>query len=504
MKKTRLLQSASVVAVLLITAACGSGSNSQQAQQPSQTIISPPSVPLTQLSTDTFTNPGSQHATEVEASASAFGSTIVTAFQVGRIFNGGASDIGYATSTNAGDQWTSAFLPGITTYDKGTYRAASDPVVTFDKAHSIWMISSLAIANTDQVAVSRSADGLVWVNPIIVSATPDSDKNWIACDNTSSSPYFGHCYVEWDDPGNRDLIWMSTSTDGGLTWSSAQNTADFATGIGGQPVVQPNGTVIVPIENTPGDGMLAFTSTNGGKTFNPATTISSITDHQVAANLRTSALPSAAIDAAGTVYAIWQDCRFRTACSSNDLVMSTSSDGATWTAPARIPIDPLSSTVDHFIPGLAVDPATSGSSAHLALTYYLYASANCQASTCALYAAFISSPDGGATWTPPTTLAGPMSPAWLPNTFAGLMVGDYSAAAYSSGKAFAIFASATANSGTIFDEPIFTTTSGLPAAQHAAALTSIAEQPVPDAHSDHPQHQFYDQEHRHPIISPDN
>jgi hypothetical protein len=495
------VQVAALLAVLIIIAACGSGSNSQQ--QPQQTKIPPPSVPLTQLSTDTFTNPGSQHATEVEASAFASGSTIVSAFQVGRIFTGGSSDIGFATSTNAGAAWTSGFLPGITIYEHGTLSAASDPVVAFDAAHGVWIISSLTIANVDQVAVSRSPDGINWDDPIIVSATPDSDKNWITCDNAHASPYFGHCYVEWDDPSNRNLIWMSTSTDGGLTWAAARNTADLATGIGGQPVVQPNGTVIVPVENATGDKILAFISTNGGKTWNAATTVSSITDHLVAANLRTSALPSAAIDADGKVYAIWQDCRFRAGCSSNDLAMSTSTNGVSWTAPARIPIDPLSSTEDHFIPGLAVEPATPGSPAHLGLTYYFYASANCDASNCALYAGFISSPDGGTTWTAPTTLAGPMSPAWLPNTFAGLMVGDYTATAFSGGKAFAIFAAAQANSGTVFDEPVYTTTTGLPAAQHAAVFTSAAEQPVPDAHSDHPRHEFYDQEHRYPMIPDD-
>jgi BNR repeat-like domain len=497
----KLPQTAILLGILMMITACGSGSNSQQAQQ---TMIPPPSVSLTQLSTDTFTNPSSQHATEVEASASAFGSTIVSAFQVGRIFGGGASDIGFATSTNAGAAWTSGFLPGITIYKQGTFSAASDPVVAFDAAHGTWIISSLTIANVDQVAVSRSPDGINWGNPIIVSTTPDSDKNWITCDNTSTSPFFGHCYIEWDDPSTRNLIWMSTSTDGGLTWAAARCTADFAAGIGGQPVVQPNGTVIVPIENAIGDAMLAFTSTNGGTSWSASATISSITDHLVAGNLRTSALPSAAIDAAGKVYAIWQDCRFRTGCSSNDLVMSTSTDGITWTSPARIPIDPLTSTVDHFIPGLAIEPATSGSTAHLGLTYYFYGSANCDASTCALYAGFISSPDGGATWTAPTTLAGPMSPAWLPNTFAGLMVGDYVSTAYSGGKAFAIFAAAQANSGTIFDEPMYTTTTGLAAAQHAAAFTSPAEQPAPDAHSDHPSHEFYDQEHRYPMSPPDN
>jgi hypothetical protein len=491
-----------LLGILLITA-CGSGSHSQPPQQPPQTIIPPPTVPLTQLSRDTFTNPSSQHATEVEVSAFAFGSTIVSAFQVGRIFSGGASDIGFATSTNAGGQWTSGFLPGITIYEQGTFSGASDPVVAFDAAHATWIVSSLTIANADQVAVSRSADGLVWDNPILVSTTPDADKNWVTCDNTPTSPFHGHCYVEWDDPSTQDLIWMSNSTDGGLTWSAGRNTADLATGIAGQPVVQPNGTVIVPIQDTTGLKMLAFTSTNGGTSWTAATTMSTITDHLVAANLRTSPLPSAAIDAAGTVYTVWQDCRFRTACSSNDLVMSTSTNGITWTTPARIPIDPLTSTVDHFIPGLAVDPGTSGGTAHLALTYYFYASANCDASTCALYAGFISSPDGGSTWTAPTTLAGPMSPSWLPNTFAGLMVGDYVASAYSGGKAFAIFAAAQANAGTLFDEPIYTTT-GLQAAKHAATLSSWSEQPIPNPHSDHPQRGFYDQEHSRPIIPPDN
>jgi hypothetical protein len=496
-RSTNPLKTAGLLGILMFVAACGGGSNAQP-PQPTTTPPPPPSVPLTQLSKDTFTNPSSQHATEVEASAFSSGSTIVSAFQVGRIFGGGASDIGFASTSDHGATWATGFLPGITVYDKGTFNAASDPVVAFDAAHSTWIISSLTIANVDQVAVSRSPDGINWDNPIPVSTTPDSDKNWITCDNTPASPYFGHCYAEWDDPSTKDLIWMSTSTDGGLSWAPARNAADLAAGIGGQPVVQPNGTVVVPIENATGAEMLAFTSINGGSTWNAATTISSITDHQVAANLRTSALPSAAVDATGTVYAIWQDCRFRTACSSNDLVMSTSTDGVTWTAPARIPIDPLTSTVDHFIPGLAVEPATSGSTAHLALTYYFYSAANCDASTCALYAGFISSPDGGTTWTPPTTLAGPMSPAWLPNTFAGLMVGDYVASAYSGGKAFAIFAAAQANSGTLFDEPIYTTTSGLPAAQHAAALTA-AERPVPNPQSDHPTRQFYDQEHRYPI-----
>jgi len=44
-------------------------------------------IPLVQLSTDTFTDTDAQHMTEVEPDTFSFGSTIVSAFQVGRIGN---------------------------------------------------------------------------------------------------------------------------------------------------------------------------------------------------------------------------------------------------------------------------------------------------------------------------------------------------------------------------------------------------------------------------------
>src|SRR3989475_13319522 len=101
--------------------------------------------------------------------------------------------------------------------------------------------------------------------------------------------------------------------------------------------------------------MLASTSTDGGAAWNSHVIISNIIDHFVAGGLRTSALPSAEGDGAGVVYVVWQGCRFRTACSSNDLVMSTSTHRVTLTAPARISIDAISSTPDHFIACLGVD-----------------------------------------------------------------------------------------------------------------------------------------------------
>src|SRR5262249_5196486 len=150
------------------------------------------------------------------------------------------------------------------------------------------------------------------------------------------------------------------------------------------PLVQPNGNVIVPyLANAP--FIESFSSSDGGATWSAPVVVSQVNDHAVAGGLRSDALPSAAMDSLGKVDVVWQDCSFRATCSSNDLVMSTSADGVTWSAPARIPIDPLTSTVDHFIPGLGIDPATGGATAHLGLTYYYYPQSNCTASTCGLY-----------------------------------------------------------------------------------------------------------------------
>ena len=449
---------------------------------------------LTGLSSDPYTNSTSQHATEVEPDTFASGSTIVSAFQVGRFFDGGASNIGWARSTDGGATWTKGFLPGITTVAGGSYARVSDPSVAYDAAHNVWLIASLPLPSAGAgaaVFVNRSTDGgATWGNPVTVAlagtgnAGTNLDKNWIACDNTASSPFYGRCYVEWDDNGNGNRIKMSTSADGGLSWGPARETANAANGLGGQPLVQPNGTVVVPIDNANETAILAFRSTNGGASWGNATTVTSISDHTVAGSLRTGPLPSAEIDAAGKVYLVWQDCRFRSGCTANDIVMTTSSDGVTWSQVVRIPLHSTGSSFDHFIPGIAVDKSTSGASARLRLAYYYYPTANCTTTTCQLDVGVTSSGDGGQTWTAPVQLAGPLRTPWLANTNQGFMVGDYISTSFASGGARPVFASATAPSGGVFAEGMFSTPSG--AATPAKRTTRAAVRaPVVSGSSDH-------------------
>lgn len=425
---------------------------------------------LVQLSTDPYTNSTSQHQTEVEPDTYSFGSTIVSAFQVGRFTDGGSSNIGWATSTNNGSTWTNGFLPGITVYGTpaGPYARISDPTVAYDAAHNTWMIASLAINSSVAgvaVIVNLSTDGgLTWGNPVVVHTAgtgENLDKDWVVCDATSSSPFYGHCYVEWDDNGHSNLIHMSTSTNGGTAWGAQQNTANSATGIGGQPLVAPSGTVVVPIDNANETSLLSFTSTNGGTSWGSTVTAASIRVHTDPGGIRSGPLPTAEIDGSGKVYVVWEDCRFESRCKTNDLVMTTSTNGTTWSTVARIPADPVGSTVDHFIPGLAVDKSTSGSTAHLVVAFYYYPNVSCSSSTCQLDVGYSSSTNGGATWSSRSQIAGPLTLSWLASTTQGRMVGDYISSSFAAGVAYPVFMVATAPTGSTFHEAAYTVSPGL-------------------------------------------
>jgi hypothetical protein len=141
-------------------------------------------------------------------------------------------------------------------------------------------------------------------------------------------------------------------------------------------------------------------------------------------------------------------------------VLATSANGTAWTAPARVPIDAVTSAADHFIPGLGVDPATSGGGARLGLTYYAYANAAC-ATACALEVGYIQSDSGGASWGSPVALVEPFALADLPTTSQGPMVGDYISTSWLEGKAFGPVAVARSHSGGAFSQGLEVPTGGI-------------------------------------------
>ena len=374
-----------------------------------------------------------QHETVVEPDTYSTGSTIVAAAQTSLFTDGGACDNGFATSTTNGASWTSGVLPGITVYTSppGPYARASDPAVAYDARHNVWLIASLALdANLHGAAVlaSRSTNGgLTWTNPakIAVAGNGQSfEKPWIVCDNGSASPFFGSCYAQFDDAAHGKQLKISSSTDGGSTWT-ARPTPNIGV-IGGQPLVQPTGKVIIPIDNASETALGALVSSNGGASWT-VVNITSITAAVDPGTIVSSPLPSAEIDGAGKVFVTWEDCRFRAGCSTNDLVYTTSTNGTAWTTVQRIPADPggVNGTQDTLIPGIGVDRATSGPTAHVSVTYYFFPNVNCTFATCQLFAGSISSTNGAMTWSAQVTLRGPMQLCWFPVLGQGRFLGDY-------------------------------------------------------------------------------
>ena len=422
---------------------------------------------LTEVSTDPFTDTDAQHATEVEPDTFAYGSTIVASSQVGRVYGGGSSDLSWNTSTDGGATWRHGFLPGLTVNQGGQYAQVSDAAVAYDAKHGTWMIVGLPIdssGNAVGITVNRSTDGVTWQNPVHAVGFDGQgyDKQWIVCDDSSSSPYYGNCSIEVDISSSGNAESMAVSSDGGGTWSALGSPSDNPSGLGGQPLVQPNGHVVVPF-STNGSSIRAFTSTNGGASWNNSVAVATISSHTEAGGLRDGeGLPSAEIDAAGKIYVAWQDCRFRSGCPANDIVYSTSTDGSTWSAVTRVPIDSTTSSVDHFIPGLGVDHATSGSTAALGLYYYFYPNTSCTSSTCQLEVGYISSTNAGSTWSAPRTVAGPFGLSQIASTSQGTMVGDYMSCSVVGGKGVALFAvGKSPTNGQAFDEAMYTVAGGL-------------------------------------------
>jgi hypothetical protein len=146
--------------------------------------------------------------------------------------------------------------------------------------------------------------------------------------------------------------------------------------------------------------------------------------------------------------------------------------------PARIAIEAdagaSSNTVDHFVPGIAADPNAAG---RLGLFYYSYPQANCVYASntpqflpapqpqCAPQQNYVSSANGGTTWSAPTTLGTMSSLAMVPRGTDGPDLGNENGPVVIpfgplKGNAITLFALGLPVKG--LDESLYVPTHGLP------------------------------------------
>jgi hypothetical protein len=360
---------------------------------------------------------GAQHATIVEPDSASSGNTVVTAFQVGRVRGGGAGTIGWASSRAAGRTWRSGVLPGV--------GHASDPTVAFDARHAVWLVITLGITDgPTSLDVNRSSDGRTWSSAAPALSAPRSafDKEWIACDNAASSPRRGTCYIAYTDLRSQTIAVISSS-DGGLTWSSPTTVGPRGDVVDGLPATLPDGTLVVAWLD--GETVFAARSATGGASFEVPIAVDEIRAQGVP-GLRAPPLPALDVDRRGRLLLAWHDCRFRPGCAANDIVLSTSVDGAGWSPPVRV----TTGAASYFTPGLGTDARTNG--------VVVSAQAVPEGACCSVGMAIAVSRDGSR-WSPTRRLdARTMSFDWLPRAGNASFLGDYLAASWVGGRPVAI------------------------------------------------------------------
>ena len=380
---------------------------------------------------DQFTNAESQHESEVEPDSLTVGATTVALFQVGRRREGGAASIGFSTSRDSGRTWRQGILPALTAVSMpaGPSARASDPVLAYDAAHGVWLANTLALApGVNRLTIHRSTNGLTWSGPTdaAVASTEELayDKNWLACDNGPASPFRGRCYLAYTLIGDRsDQLAVQRSDDGGRTWSAAVTQQLSVTGV--IPVVQRDGKLVLTFWSGR-TGMVSVTSSDGGVTLDAPVVISELSTRN-ARPFRAPPLIAAELERSGSVLTTWQDCRFRTGCTANDVVISRSADGKVWSAPVRV-----TSGRNIVLPTIGVEPGTG----RLAIAYYVLQRNGIDAE--------LITSSNGTRWSAPQRLNARRMPLeWMPQTTLGRMLADYIGVSWVRGRPLVVLALAS-------------------------------------------------------------
>jgi hypothetical protein len=291
-------------------------------------------------------------------------------------------------SKDGGASWTDVILPGWTRSTGGSglfghLDSCGDPVLAFSPDGARLYYAGL-VCNFDKfprqisgVAVAVSLDGGAhWDPPVMVDSAATGnffqDKPWIGVGND------GTVYATWSRffQGPRGLgylrspIVIASSKSGGKSWSSVKEVSDDAHPFnsGSQVGMAPDGTLYVAYEGaTPASGyaqdaLIVARSTDGGNHFTNTEVarafddvdcypiqLPGAQDRQTLSfeQFRINSFPSMAIDRSrGAIAIVWADNEGAGNCgsggtsfagiTSNQVKLTTSADGITWSAPRKI------------------------------------------------------------------------------------------------------------------------------------------------------------------------
>jgi hypothetical protein len=168
--------------------------------------------------------------------------------------------------------------------------------------------------------------------------------------------------------------------------------------------------------------MVSVVSPDGGLTLEEPVLISRLTAKDVRP-FRAPPLIAADLDGNGGVIVTWQDCRFRPGCTANDVVVSRSPDGRTWSEPLRV-----TTGRNAVMPTIGVEPR----SGRLAIAYYAIHRNGVDAE--------VVTSANGTRWSSPQRLNPRRMPLeWMPQTTLGRMLADYIGVSWVRGRPLAVY-----------------------------------------------------------------
>ena len=330
--------------------------------------------------------------------------------------------LGLFKSFDGGQSWQSTLLPGFPQDQSPeglasplkAYSAAADPTVR-PGTSGLFYYSGIAFnrgTNNGAVFVARYLDAnqkengdatqgkdtIKYVSTKIVDTGTSGqfiDKPWIAVDvpragggtctfNPFGTPQVvpaGNVYVVWSRfTGSQSTkIMFSRSLDCGATWAtpiklSESNSINQGTSVAIDPT---SGAVYVTwrrfASSSQPDGIVVAKSTDFGKTFpskniKDVATIAPFDQATAVKEFRTNTLPTIATSLAG-VHIAWA--QRDTGTGQSRIVLSTSTDGSAWSAPA--PVDAAAIVDDYGTPfslGHQFMPQLTSVAGRLLLVYY--------------------------------------------------------------------------------------------------------------------------------------
>lgn len=282
---------------------------------------------------------------------------------------------GFYRTTNGGLNWSGQ--DSICDINGQGIRTTGNPQIVIDKDNNM-ILSCIKVLPPSQLGVSRSTNnGQNWSPLIYVPGVTNADKDVMATDDNTGSPFFGNTYIAYAEiDGNYPVgAYFSKSTNGGLNWSTARPVSSTAPTVGAFPsiAIGNNGEVYITWTIN-GRNIGLAKSTDGGSNWKKYDLIINGNEqftfdlnHLILNGVLVNAIPTIAVDKNnGNLYIV---CRgsytFPGILDHYDIVINKSTDkGESWTS-KRVNQDSTGVSKFQIFPAINIDKYSG-----INVTYY--------------------------------------------------------------------------------------------------------------------------------------